>query len=39
MKELHIKTEELNAIFNRENAAQEIKTILSNFDKEHKNTN
>lgn len=39
MKELQIKTEELNAIFNRENAAQEIKTILSNFDKEHKNTN
>ena len=39
MKELQIKTEELNAIFDREKAAQEIKTILSNFDKEHKNTN
>lgn len=39
MKELQIKTEELNAIFDRENAAQEIKTILSNFDKDHKNTN
>jgi len=39
MKELQIKTEELNAIFDRENTANEIKSILKNFDKEHKNTN
>ncbi len=39
MKELQIKTEELNAIFDRENTANEIKSILTNFDKEHKNTN
>jgi SpoVK/Ycf46/Vps4 family AAA+-type ATPase len=39
MKELQIKTEELNTIFDRENTANEIKSILTNFDKEHKNTN
>ena len=34
-----MNTAELNTIFDREGVAQEIKTILSNFDADYKNTN
>ena len=36
---LQIETTELNAMFERETAAQEIKTILRNFETDYKNTN
>jgi hypothetical protein len=36
---LHIQTQELNTIFDRNGLAQEIKNILANFESEHKNTN
>lgn len=36
---LHIQTQELNTIFDRNGLAQEIKQILMNFDAEYKNTN
>ena len=38
-KELQIETPELNAIFDRERTADDIKSILRNFDANYKNTN